>query len=66
MSASAALRVNALVQRVHPALKEDLEERAARYRTENGREVPYWTLVELVRESLAALGPSLSPALREG
>jgi hypothetical protein len=66
MSAATALRVNALVQRVHPALKEELEARAARYRSQNGREAPYWTLVELARESLAARRASLEPALHEG
>lgn len=65
MSASTALRVNALVSRVHPALKEDLVAGAAAYRAENGHEAPYWTLVELARDALAARRASLVPALAQ-
>ncbi len=63
MSASTALRVDALVSRVHPPIREDLVARAAEYRTQNGYEAPYWTLVALAREAVAAHRPSLDPAL---
>ena len=63
MSADAALRVDALVTGVHPPLVTALGERAARHRAEHGREAPYWTLVELARETLAAERASLDPAL---
>ena len=63
MSAAAALRVQALVTTIHPAVKVALEGRAASFRADNGYEAPYWTLVELARQALAELRPSLSPAL---
>jgi hypothetical protein len=64
MSAATALRVDALVSRVHPPLVAALRERAAGYRAERGHEAPYWTLVELARETVAAERASLTPALR--
>jgi hypothetical protein len=64
MSPETALRVDALVNRIHPALRADLLTRAAGFREERGYEAPYWTLVELARESLTELGESLAPALR--
>jgi hypothetical protein len=64
MSAATALRVDALVSRIHPPLKAELQARAAAYRNGRGYEAPYWTLVELARESLAARRASLTPALR--
>ena len=63
MSASTALRVDALVSKVHPALKIDLESRAAAFRDRNGYEAPYWALVQLAREALAARRESFPPAL---
>jgi hypothetical protein len=66
MSASTALRVDALVSRVHPAVLDELAARAEGFREANGREAPYWTLVDLARESLAARRASLGPALGSG
>ena len=63
MSAATALRVDALVSTVHPSVKEDLVARTAAFRTANGHEAPYWTLVRLAREALAARAPSLAPSL---
>jgi hypothetical protein len=63
MSAATALRVDALVSTVHPAVKQDLVERAAAFRATRGHEPPYWTLVDLARASLAGRRSSLAPAL---
>jgi Permuted papain-like amidase enzyme, YaeF/YiiX, C92 family len=64
MSADAALRVRALVSTVSPALKEALMEREAAFHVENGYRAPYWTLVELAVEVVAAERDRLAPALR--
>jgi hypothetical protein len=63
MSAVTALRVDALVSKIHPVLKADLEARAAAFREERGFEAPYWTLVALARASVAAHRGALRPAL---
>ena len=63
MSASAALRVDALISTVHPRVKADLVSRAAAFSQMNGYEAPYWVLVELAREAVAAQKESLRPAL---
>lgn len=63
MSASTALRVDALSHRVHPALRTAIEERAVAFRQTNGYEAPYWVLVEAGREALAEQRPRLEPAL---
>jgi hypothetical protein len=63
MSASAALRVDALVSSVHPTVKEDLSRRAEAFLQANGFEAPYWTLVDLARDALAAHRGELPPAL---
>ncbi|MEX1257781.1 MAG: YiiX/YebB-like N1pC/P60 family cysteine hydrolase [Gemmatimonadota bacterium] len=63
MGPSTALRVDALVSRIHPPLKENLVTRAGRFQVERGYEAPYWTLVELARESVAEMRDSLAPAL---
>jgi hypothetical protein len=63
MSAVTALRVDALVSKIHPVLKADLETRAAAFREERGFEAPYWTLVALARASVAAHREELRPAL---
>jgi hypothetical protein len=41
-----------------------LRERASRYRSERGHEAPYWMLVELARETVAAERASLNAALK--
>lgn len=64
MNAATALRVDALVSRVHPAVKQDLLDRVATFRAEHGYEAPYWELVELSREAVAARRSTLGPALR--
>lgn len=64
MSTGAALRVSALVSTVQPHMKEDLVAREAAFVERNGYRAPYWTLVALARESLAAVGDELGPALR--
>ncbi len=66
MSASTALRVDALVSRIHPPLATDVRARADRYRLDNGREAPYWALVDLARTALEAQRTALEPALRPG
>lgn len=63
MSADAALRVDALVSTVNPTIKAALAEREARFFEDNGYRAPYWTLVELARESLVELRDSLAPSL---
>jgi len=64
MSAGAALRVRALVGRVHPRVQEALLARAEGFRRERGFEPPYWELVALAREAVREVGPGLSPYLR--
>ncbi|HET9950146.1 MAG TPA: YiiX/YebB-like N1pC/P60 family cysteine hydrolase [Longimicrobiales bacterium] len=64
MSPSTALRVDALVSRVHPAVKARLAALAAEHAARTGRQAPYWTLVDLAREALAAERGELAPALR--
>jgi hypothetical protein len=63
MTAATALRVNALISTVHPAIKDDLTRRAEAFHDAAGYEAPYWVLVELAREALAATRTSLPPAL---
>ncbi|HUP52175.1 MAG TPA: YiiX/YebB-like N1pC/P60 family cysteine hydrolase [Longimicrobiales bacterium] len=63
MSAATALRVDALVSTIHPVVKEELVARTAAFRATIGYEAPYWTLVQLAREALAARTPSLAPSL---
>lgn len=63
MSASTALKVNALVSKVSPAVKDELVALAAESRERTGYEAPYWVLVQLAREALAARRESLYPAL---
>jgi hypothetical protein len=63
MSAATALRVDALVSRIHPAVREELVTSAQAFRSANGYEAPYWTLVALAREALAARRSALAPAL---
>ena len=50
MSASTALRVDALVSKVQPVVKAELVSRADSFRETNGYEAPYWVLVQLARE----------------
>lgn len=64
MSAGAALRVRALVDRVHPRVREGLVARAEAFRKERGFEPPYWELVALARDAVRELRPGLSPYLR--
>lgn len=63
MSASTALRVEALSHRIHPAVRAAIEVRAADFRRANGYEAPYWALVEAGRQALTELRPRLEPAL---
>ena len=60
---STALRVDALVSKVQPAVKRELVGRSDSFRESNGYEAPYWVLVQLARESVAAQRESLAPAL---
>jgi hypothetical protein len=64
MSADAALRVRTLVSTVNPLVKSELVRREAEYLEQSGYRAPYWDLVELARESLAAVREELGPALR--
>ncbi len=64
MSAGAALRVQALVERVHPVLLAALERSESEFQRAQGYEPPYWTLVELARSALAEHRAALAPALR--
>lgn len=63
MSASTALKVDALVSKVSPAVKDELVSLAAEFREHSGYEAPYWVLVQIAREALAARRESLYPAL---
>jgi hypothetical protein len=63
MSAATALRVDALVSRIHPSVRDELLARAAAFHAANGYEAPYWTLVVLAREALSARRSELAPAL---
>lgn len=63
MSADAALRVSSLVSTVNPTVKADLVARELRFSEEHGYRAPYWTLVDLARESLEAVRDDLGPAL---
>ena len=63
MSASTALKVDALVSKVHPVVRDELVVLAADFRERNGYEAPYWVLVRLARDALAARRESLHPAL---
>jgi hypothetical protein len=53
MSAAAALRARRLDE-LHGALAADVRARAATFAAERGHRPPYWELVTLARESLAA------------
>lgn len=64
MNAATALRVDALVHRVHPVLREDVETAASRFREQNGYEAPYWVLVALARAAIERHQVVLSPALQ--
>jgi hypothetical protein len=64
MSASTALRVDALSHRIHPALRASIEGKAAAFLDEKGYEAPYWALFEMAREALEENRASLAPALR--
>lgn len=66
MNAPTALRVESLVEHVAPALKAAAAERADDFREERGYEAPYWELVEMAREALAARRESLTPWLVDG
>jgi len=63
MSASTALKVDALVSKVHPAVRDELVVLAADFPKRNGYEAPYWVLVQLARDAVAARRESLAPAL---
>lgn len=52
MSISAALRVNTLVKKLHPLLKEDIEQAAEHFEAEHGYVAPYWALMDMAREIL--------------
>jgi hypothetical protein len=64
MSASTALRVDALSHRIHPALRAEIEAKAAAFLSEKGYEAPYWVLFEMAREALEENRARLAPALR--
>ena len=66
MSASTALRVDALSHRIHPVLRTAIEGKAATYLDEKGYEAPYWALVEMAREALEENRALLTPALQKG
>jgi hypothetical protein len=63
MSASTALRADALSHRIHPVLRATIEEKAATFLDERGYEAPYWALVEIAREALEEYRARLAPAL---
>ena len=63
ISALTALRVDALVSKVQPSVRAELVARANSFRETSGYEAPYWALVQLARESVAARRESLAPAL---
>jgi hypothetical protein len=63
MTASAALRIEALTKTIHPLLRREVEGEQRRFRDENGYEAPYWVLVELARQALVESRADLSFAL---
>jgi hypothetical protein len=66
MSASTALRVDALSHRIYPVLRTAIEGKAATFLDEKGYEAPYWVLVEMAREALEENRALLTPALQNG
>ena len=66
MTVDAALRVRALVEVVHPLLKTKLVDRARSFEMERGYPAPYWTLVELARQTLEQSVGALEPSLQSG
>jgi hypothetical protein len=64
MSASTALRVDALSHRIHPALRASIEGKAAAFLDEKGYEAPYWSLYEMAQTALEENRARLAPALR--
>lgn len=65
MSASTALRVDALVSGITPVVKNELVLLAHKFSEDNGYEPPYWVLVRLARDALSVSRASLYPALSD-
>ncbi len=63
ISLTSALRVHALTEEVHPRLRQAIESVARDFKASQGYEAPYWTLIELARDTLAKQRPALSPYL---
>lgn len=63
MSVTTALRVNSLKEKVFPLLRQSLKSAAKRFREQRGYAPPYWSLMQLSRQSLIASLPELSPQL---
>jgi hypothetical protein len=55
MSATTALRVDALRHRIHPTLRRAVEEASRAFAQTHGYEAPYWTLMEMARTARATL-----------
>lgn len=63
MTIGTALRVDSLVNKVFPLLRKRLRQTAAGFRKERGYSPPYWSLLQLARQTLAESLPELSPQL---
>ena len=64
MSASTALTVDGLMNRIHPLLRSDIQESAARFKESNGYEAPYWILMDIARKALINRYADLSAELK--
>jgi hypothetical protein len=63
MGAGTALRVNSLMKTVFPLLRQRLRKAAKRFREDQGYSPPYWSLMQLSRQTLMESLPELSPQL---
>jgi len=63
MAIAAALRISALVDEIYPTLRSGLADRARAFLIANGYEPPYWTLLNMARDTLKNQESSLSEYL---
>jgi len=63
MQVSTALKVNSLVEKVFPLLRQRLRQAASTFRKEHGYAAPYWSLTQLARRILRQSLPELSSQL---
>ncbi|MBI3622019.1 MAG: hypothetical protein HY208_07535 [Nitrospirae bacterium] len=63
ITAPVALRIDALSNKIHPVIRREIEQTAARFGTSNGYEPPYWVLMDLARQAVLTHRDNLAPAL---